>query len=95
MNHHIDTQIQACTNEDSRVCGIQTLKIQIFTWNKLSYFFSRTRNGNVIVFFNIFFLLRTRYDNAIINCLNHHCDMQIQTCTKLGCSVYRVETHVV
>ena len=41
MNHHIDTQIQACTNEDSRVCGIQTLKIQNFTWNKLTVIFSQ------------------------------------------------------
>ena len=41
MNHHIDSQIQACTNEDSRVCGIQTLKIQNFTWNKLTVIFSQ------------------------------------------------------
>lgn len=31
MNHHFDTQIQACTNNDSRVCGVRAFGVQRFT----------------------------------------------------------------
>ena len=54
MSHYLDAQIQACTNEDPSVSGVQTLRSKVCigcngTRNHVS---SRTTNGNVILFDN-------------------------------------------
>ena len=53
-SHFLDTQIQACTNEDPSVAGVRTLRSKVCigcngTRNHVS---SRTTNGNVILFDN-------------------------------------------
>jgi hypothetical protein len=50
MNPHSGTEIQTYTNEDPMVSGVQNFTKNRPMEKKITIMFSRTRNGNVIVY---------------------------------------------
>lgn len=66
-----------CTNEGPGYMGVQVIGLKVS--HKL-HWGSFLKND----------LLRTRYRNAIVKCLNRHCDAQIQVCINLCHRVYGV-----
>lgn len=86
MTYPCKMGIQSLTNEDPEIYGVKGLENKNLSKTEIGKMF--LKNPNIF--------LRTSYGNTFVNGINHHYDIQIQTCTHEGsmfCGVQGLKLH--